>query len=201
MATMLVSLTMDANEKYFVHGTPTLRRWRHVKTKNIFKILMQSIARSVSEQSVIFSIESTSELSKKWNYNLNWWEFKISVPNRTISPRNLKRHFPNIIYASSLHKYLWKIHIVCHHVLLFYFNVFWSDKGWIDHWWYKGRLVMTDSVTPFHSMFNFSLDVIHDWLLKPVADTHSQIDYYYKVSWAEYFIKLSNLVQSNRLLS
>jgi hypothetical protein len=31
---MLVSLTMDANEKSFVHGTPTWRRWRHVKTKN-----------------------------------------------------------------------------------------------------------------------------------------------------------------------
>jgi hypothetical protein len=25
---------MDANEKSFVHGTPTWRRWRHVKTKN-----------------------------------------------------------------------------------------------------------------------------------------------------------------------
>jgi hypothetical protein len=32
MAAMLVSLTMDANEKSFVHGTPTWRRWRHVKT-------------------------------------------------------------------------------------------------------------------------------------------------------------------------
>jgi hypothetical protein len=34
MAAMLVFLTMDANEKSFVHGTPTWRRWRHVKTKN-----------------------------------------------------------------------------------------------------------------------------------------------------------------------
>jgi hypothetical protein len=35
---MLVSLTMYANENYFVHGTPTWRRWRHVKTKNCFGI-------------------------------------------------------------------------------------------------------------------------------------------------------------------
>jgi hypothetical protein len=34
MAAMLVSLTIDANEKSFVNGTPTWRRWRHVQTKN-----------------------------------------------------------------------------------------------------------------------------------------------------------------------
>jgi hypothetical protein len=37
---MLVYLTIDGNEKSFVNGTPTWRRWRHVQTKNKYSRLL-----------------------------------------------------------------------------------------------------------------------------------------------------------------
>jgi hypothetical protein len=43
MAAMLVYITMDANEKSFVHGTPTWRRWRHVQTKNNYVTITVTI--------------------------------------------------------------------------------------------------------------------------------------------------------------
>jgi hypothetical protein len=42
MAAMLVYLTREANEKSFVNGTPTWRRWRHVQTKNCLIIISKS---------------------------------------------------------------------------------------------------------------------------------------------------------------